>query len=113
MTEKFPITITQKALEQFQKIILQRDPPAKGVRLRIKSQGCAGFAYSLEFIDEIKEKDEKFVFSPEVTLFVHPASLMFLDGTEIDYADDPLKAGFIFKNPNEKGRCGCGASFRI
>lgn len=106
------MTITDAAAERVRAMIAGRDRPAEGVRLGVRTGGCSGLSYSLEFADESTEFDEV-VLEKGVTLFIDPKALMFLVGTEMDYVDSGLQDGFVFNNPNEKARCGCGESFHV
>ena len=83
-----------------------------GLRLGVKTTGCSGLAYVIEFVDEIGENDEVFE-SKGVKVVVDKKSLLFLDGTEVDFAKVGLQEGFQFKNPNAKDACGCGESFTV
>ena len=83
-----------------------------GLRLGVKTTGCSGLAYVIEFVDELQEGDEVFE-SRGVKVVIDPKSLVFLDGTEVDYAKVGLQEGFQFKNPNAKDNCGCGESFTV
>ncbi|HAD08596.1 MAG TPA: iron-sulfur cluster assembly protein IscA [Porticoccaceae bacterium] len=83
-----------------------------GIRLGVRTNGCSGMSYVLEFVDEPAEQDEVFV-SGGVELFVDPKSLLYLDGTELDFVKEGLNEGFRFNNPNVKNECGCGESFNV
>ena len=83
-----------------------------GLRLGVKTTGCSGLAYVIEFVDELQEDDEVFE-SKGVTVVVDRKSLVYLDGTEVDFAKVGLQEGFQFKNPNAKNACGCGESFTV
>ncbi len=83
-----------------------------GLRLGVKTTGCSGLAYVIEFVDELQEGDEVFE-SRGVKVVIDPKSLVFLDGTEVDYAKVGLQEGFQFRNPNAKDNCGCGESFTV
>ena len=83
-----------------------------GLRLGVKTTGCSGLAYVIEFVDELQEGDEVFE-SRGVKVVIDPKSLVFLDGTEVDYAKVGLQEGFQFSNPNAKDNCGCGESFTV
>lgn len=83
-----------------------------GLRLGVKTTGCSGLAYVIEFVDELKDGDEVFE-TKGVKVVVDPKSLVFLDGTEVDFAKAGLNEGFQFKNPNAKDACGCGESFTV
>jgi iron-sulfur cluster assembly protein len=83
-----------------------------GVRLGVKTTGCSGLAYKIEFADEIAPED--IIFEQQgVKILVDPKSLPYIDGTELDFVREGLNEGFKFNNPNERDRCGCGESFRI
>ena len=82
------------------------------MRLGVKTTGCSGMAYQLEYVDALASED--MVFDQHgVKLMVDPKSLAYLDGTELDYVREGLQEGFKFNNPNERNRCGCGESFRV
>lgn len=83
-----------------------------GMRLAVKTTGCSGLAYVIEFVDELQEGDEVFE-TKGVKVVVDKKSLVFLDGTEVDFAKVGLNEGFQFKNPNAKDACGCGESFTV
>ena len=83
-----------------------------GLRLGVKTTGCSGLAYVIEFVDEVGENDEVFE-SKGIKVVVDKKSLLFLDGTEVDFAKVGLQEGFQFKNPNAKNACGCGESFTV
>ena len=83
-----------------------------GLRLGVKTTGCSGMAYVIEFVDELQNDDEVFE-SHGVKVFVDPKSLLFLDGTEVDFGKEGLNEGFQFRNPNAKDACGCGESFTV
>ena len=78
----------------------------------MKTSGCSGIAYTLEFVDDIQPEDQVFE-QDGVKVFVDPKSLVYLDGTQVDYAKDGLQEGFKFENPNVKESCGCGESFHV
>ena len=83
-----------------------------GLRLGVKTNGCSGMAYVLEFVDQINEEDQVFD-TNGVKIIIDPKSLVYLDGTELDYAREGLNEGFKFNNPNVKDECGCGESFNV
>jgi iron-sulfur cluster assembly protein len=105
------ITLTDKAAQYVSRYLTRR---GKGVGLRVgvKTTGCSGLAYKLEYADEIAAEDEVFE-SNGVKVIVDPKSLPYIDGTELDYAREGLNEGFRFNNPNVKDECGCGESFRV
>ncbi|WP_281646256.1 iron-sulfur cluster assembly protein IscA [Parendozoicomonas sp. Alg238-R29] len=83
-----------------------------GIRLGVKTSGCSGMAYVLEFVDEANPEDQEFEFHGE-KVFVDPKSLVYLDGTELDFVKEGLNEGFQFNNPNISSECGCGESFNV
>ena len=91
---------------------LQNRGKGIGLRLGVKTTGCSGLAYVIEFVDELRDDDEVFE-SNGVKVVVDKKSLVCLDGTEVDYAKVGLQEGFQFKNPNAKDSCGCGESFTV
>ena len=106
------ITATALAAERVSQFLIKRGRGI-GLRLGVKTTGCSGLAYKLEFVDEKNIDDEEFVLSNGVRVIVDKKSLQYLDGTELDYAKDGLQEGFKFINPNVKAECGCGESFTI
>ena len=105
------ITVTERAARHVSNY-LQRQGHGIGVRLGIKTTGCSGFAYQLEYADEARAEDV--VFEQHGTkLLIAPEHLALPDGTQIDYVRNGLNESFQFTNPNERDRCGCGESFRI
>ncbi len=105
------ITLTENAAQHVQNFMAKR---GKGVGLRVgvRTTGCSGMAYKLEFADAVSEDDLKFE-SGGVTLLVDPKSLPYIDGMELDYTREGLNEGFKFNNPNVKSECGCGESFGV
>ncbi len=105
------ISLTDSAADRV-KTFLQKRGKGVGVRLGIKTTGCSGMAYTIEFADDIEDTDEVFE-DKGVKVIVNPKSLVYLQGTELDFAKEGLNEGFKFNNPNEKERCGCGESFTV
>jgi len=105
------ITMTDAAAARVKSFL---DNRGKGIGLRvgIKTTGCSGLAYVLEFVDELAEGDETFVHDG-VTVIVDAKSLVYIDGTELDFVKEGLNEGFKFVNPNQSGECGCGESFTV
>lgn len=105
------VTLTEKAAQHVSQFIAKRGK-GLGVRLGVKTTGCSGLAYKLEFVDSASPEDATFE-SYGVKVVVDPKSLPYIDGTELDFAREGLNEGFKFRNPNVKDECGCGESFRI
>ena len=105
------VTLTEAAAKHVQKYLARRGKGV-GLRLGVKTSGCSGMAYKLEFADQV-EPDDKVWESFGVKVLVDEKSLPYLDGTELVYTREGLQEGFKFHNPNEKSRCGCGESFQI
>ena len=106
------MTVTEAAAERIRVLLAKRGKPAVGIRVGVRSRGCSGLTYTLEYADE-KGKFDEIVEDKGVTVLIDPKASMFIIGTEMDYVEDNLQSGFTFRNPNEKGRCGCGESFHV
>lgn len=105
------ITLSNTAAEHVKRHLEQRGKGI-GLRLGVRTTGCSGLQYVIEFADEVAANDEVFE-NNNVTVIIDKKSLVYLSGTELDYAKEGLNEGFQFKNPNEKDECGCGKSFTI
>lgn len=105
------ITLTEAAAERV-KHFLDKRGTGVGLRLGVRTSGCSGMAYVLEFVDRIEDDDQVFE-DHGVKVVVDPKSLVYLDGTELDFAREGLNEGFKFNNPNVKDECGCGESFNV
>jgi iron-sulfur cluster assembly protein len=105
------ITLTEKAAKHISRYI-ERRGKGLGLRFGVRTTGCSGLAYKLEYVDDSAPEDQVFE-SHGVKVFVDPKSLPYIDGTELDFAREGLNEGFKFRNPNMKDECGCGESFRI
>jgi iron-sulfur cluster assembly protein len=106
------ITVTDAAAERVRKLMAKSQGDVAGLRIGIKSKGCSGLSYSVEYAKERSPGDE-IIEDKGITIFVDPKATLFIIGSEMDYVEDKLQSGFVFRNPNEKGRCGCGESFHI
>jgi len=105
------ITLTESAADRI-KSFLDNRGKGVGLRLGVKTTGCSGMAYIIEFADEIDGDDNVFE-DKGVKVLVDPKSLIYLDGTEVDFTKEGLNEGFKFNNPNVKDSCGCGESFTV
>ena len=105
------ITITENTAKHINGYLTKRGK-GLGVRLGVKTSGCSGMAYNLEFVDEVNEDD--LIFEEHgARVYIDPKSLVYLDGTQVDYTKEGLQEGFKFENPNVKDSCGCGESFHV
>ena len=105
------ITLTDAAADRV-KTFMDNRGKGIGLRLAVRTTGCSGMAYVLEFADELDEADAVFE-DNDVKVIIDPKSLVYLDGTELDFGKEGLNEGFKFKNPNVKDECGCGESFTV
>lgn len=105
------ITMTSAAQQHVRKHLEHR-ASGVGVRLGVRTTGCSGLSYVLEFVGSMETSDQIFEFD-DIKLVIDPKSLLYLDGTELDYVKEGLNEGFEFKNPNVKDECGCGESFHV
>ncbi len=105
------VTLTEAAARHVTRYLSKRGK-GMGVRLGVKTTGCSGLAYKLEYVDEAAPEDTVFE-DQGVKVLVDPKSLSYIDGTQLDFVREGLNEGFRFNNPNERDRCGCGESFRI
>ena len=106
------ISITDNAARQVALLLSKRGKPSLGIRIGVKSGGCSGFKYFVEYADQKNPFDE-IIQDKNVTILIDPKALMYLIGTEMNYVEEQFKSGFTFTNPNEKGKCGCGSSFNV
>ena len=105
------ITLTEAAARHVSRYLARRGQ-GLGVRLGVKTSGCSGLAYQLEYVDQAEPEDVVFE-NHGVKLLIDPKSLAYIDGTQLDFVREGLNEGFRFSNPNERDRCGCGESFRV
>ena len=106
------LTLTDRAVARARDLLARAEAPAIGLRLAVSNKGCSGMSYVVEYADGPR-KFEEVVEAQGVKIFIDPKAVMYLIGAEMDYVEGVLKSGFEFKNPNEKGRCGCGESFHV
>ena len=106
------LTITEAAAARVKALMAKGTDEVQALRVGVKTRGCSGLSYAVEYAGE-KKKFEEVVEDKGVRIYIDPAAVMFLIGSEMDYVEDKFQSGFIFRNPNEKGRCGCGESFHV
>jgi iron-sulfur cluster assembly protein len=106
------MSLTEGAITEVKKLLDSRGRPSIGIRIGVKSGGCSGLKYFVEYADTKNPFDE-IVESDDVKVLIDPKALMYLLGTEMDFVVEEFKSGFTFTNPNEKGKCGCGSSFNV
>jgi iron-sulfur cluster assembly protein len=110
--QKAPIKISDQAVSRIKELILQRERDTVGIRIGVKVGGCTGMAYTFEYADDSKTSDE-IVNQDGINVLIDSKALLYILGTTLDYFEKDLESGFVFINPNEKGRCGCGESFYV
>jgi len=106
------ITITEQGAKRVNDFLTNRGSGI-GVRLAVKTTGCSGMAYVIEFVDDVNTDEDEIFESNGVKIVVDKKSLVYIDGTEMDFVKEGLNEGFAFNNPNEKDSCGCGESFTV
>lgn len=111
MTEPI-LQLSDAAADRAKELIGKADKPVLGLRIGVRTQGCSGMSYFVEYA-ETQNPLEEIVEDKGVKIYVDTMALMYFIGAEMDYQEDKLQSGFTFNNPNEKARCGCGESFSI
>ena len=106
------ISLSDNAAKRIKEIISAAEEKSLGVRVGVKSGGCAGMEYVLEYANVINPNDEM-IEDKGVKVFIDPSAIIYLLGTEMDYKKDEFSSSFVFNNPNETERCGCGESFKV
>jgi iron-sulfur cluster assembly protein len=106
------ITLSDNAAQRIKEIMSNAKGPSIGVRIGVKSGGCAGMSYVMEYAKSSNSNDEV-IEDKGVKVLIDPSAVMYLLGTEMDYKKEELSSTFVFKNPNETERCGCGESFKV
>lgn len=115
MTVSIPkkiMSLTDQAVKQIKILIAKRNKASLGIRVGVKTGGCSGHTYYVEYADSKNQFDEIVEYN-DIKVLIDPKALMYILGTEMDYVESEFKSGFIFTNPNEKGKCGCGKSFSV
>ncbi len=106
------MSLTDKAAERVKNLIAKSEKPVLGLRVGVSTRGCSGMSYVVEYAEEQRALEDC-IEDKGVKLFIDPTAVMFLFGSTMDYVEDRFNTGFVFTNPNEKGRCGCGESFHV
>tara|TARA_B100001741_G_scaffold162563_1_gene134412 strand:+ start:670 stop:1005 length:336 start_codon:yes stop_codon:yes gene_type:complete len=106
------IKLSENAAKRIKEIMADAETSTIGVRVGVKSGGCAGMSYIMEYAKELRDNEEV-IEDKGVKVFIDPKAIMYLLGTEMDYKTDKFSSQFVFKNPNETERCGCGESFKV
>ena len=106
------ITLTDASAARVKALVEKSDKTVLGLRVGISTKGCSGLSYVFEYAEEKRPMEDE-IETKGVTVFIDPMATMYLVGAEMDYVEDKLKSGFVFNNPNEKSRCGCGESFSV
>ncbi len=106
------LSITEDAKTRIREILSDTEKDKVGVRIAVSEGGCAGYSYEMTYVDNVIPNDE-LIDEGDVKVFIDPAAIMFLLGSTMDFKSDKFKSGFVFINPNETERCGCGESFSV
>jgi iron-sulfur cluster assembly protein len=106
------LSLTDAAANRVKSLMEETNSDVIGLRIGIKTAGCSGMKYNVEYANEIKPFEEKLI-SKDIVICIDPAAIMFLIGSEMDYKEEKFSSGFEFSNPNEIARCGCGESFTV
>ena len=106
------VSLTDAAAARVRTLMDRADKPVLGLRLTVRARGCSGLSYQADYAETETPGDER-VEDKGAVVYIEPSATLFLIGTEIDYQTEALSSGFVFRNPNETGRCGCGESFTV
>ena len=107
------ITVSDIAVKQIKKIILNAGTKVEGIIVDVDKTGCSGYAYKIDYAKNIDPMKYEIIEKDGIKIFIEPKATMFLIGSEMDYSTDKLSSRFVFNNPNEKSTCGCGESFNV
>ena len=107
-----PVTLTDAAVARVKALMERSEKPVQGLRVGVSNTGCSGHSYVVEYADAKRPFEEE-IEQDGIKVFIDPVALMFIVGSKMDYVEGKLQSGFVFENPNEKGRCGCGESFHV
>lgn len=106
------VQLTEKAVDKVKEILASQEPRPAGLRISVVGGGCSGFSYSMAFENQPNMLDKTYTYN-DLKVFVDQASMLYLDGAEVDYVETLEGAGFKFSNPQVKSTCGCGSSFSV
>ena len=106
------LKLTESAAERVHYLVGKSEKPIVGLRVGVSTKGCNGLSYTIDYVEDERQLDEVIVLDG-AKVYVDPLAVMYLIGSEMDYVEDKLSSGFVFSNPNEKSRCGCGESFNV
>ncbi|MDX1916831.1 MAG: iron-sulfur cluster assembly accessory protein [Rickettsiaceae bacterium] len=112
LSKKQPIKILPAAIDRIKYLLQKREQASFGIRVGVKSGGCSGLSYTIEYADNARPFEE-IIEHEDIKVLVDPKAIMYLIGSEMDFVEEQFKSGFTFKNPNEKSKCGCGESFSV
>lgn len=112
MEKNDPIIVTDNAARRINDLLIKRNQPSVGIRISVETKGCSGMKYKIEYADEIQKYDAV-VKKEELIILVDAKAMLYIVGSQMDYVEEELSSGFVFSNPNEKGKCGCGESFHV
>jgi len=111
-TKQSLINITSEALKRLKSLISEAEEDVKAIKLGVKNGGCAGMAYTMDYVEEISDSEEV-IKMEDINIIIDNSAILFLLGTELDYEETKLNSGFVFNNPNQTDACGCGESVTL
>ena len=111
-TKQNLINITSEALKRLKSLIKEAEEDVKAIKLGVKNGGCAGMAYTMDYVEEISDSEE-IIKIEDINIIIDNSAILFLLGTELDYEETKLNSGFVFNNPNQTDACGCGESVTL
>ena len=111
-TKQSLIKITSEALKRLKSLISESEENVKAIKLGVKNGGCAGMAYTMDYVEEISDSEEV-IKMEDINIIIDNSAILFLLGTELDYEETKLNSGFVFNNPNQTDACGCGESVTL
>ena len=111
-TKQSLINITSEALKRLKSLINEAEEDVKAIKLGVKNGGCAGMAYTMDYVEEISDSEEV-IKMEDINIIIDNSAILFLLGTELDYEETKLNSGFVFNNPNQTDACGCGESVTL